>query len=296
MLNPEKKAGRAFLSIDFEDSSYDFKRALNLPYDSGLRIDSLWDAYESIERFCHSDLGGARLTFFCTGNVASMCPEIISRISFDGHEIGCHYYNHDLAYKDSPKIFEENLKRAIDALEVASNQRIRGFRAPKFSLRRQDFEHYKILERLFDYDSSLNFSSIPELEEFRVRSGIFDLAIFPVSSQKIIESLFPVKTGGTYLKLLPSWVTLRAMNKCKQSGFLPMVYLHPYEFVSDCSFYVPLCEMGGLSTYSKLYWLIRQSQWHWVGNKSVKQKLKRIFDSYEVGGRMSSLVQPIAAS
>ena len=67
------------------------------------------------------------------------------------------------------------------------------------------------------------------------------------------------------------------------------VYLHPYEFVSDMSFYTYWKEMNGLSFLKKIYWLFRQSQWHIVGNKSVLKKLEKIFSKYKNGGKLNEI-------
>lgn len=279
-----------YLSIDFEDFSHDFKRERGIDRDGSMRTDALWKSYEAIENFCQKHLNGARLTFFTTGILAKKCPEIVAKIAADGHEVACHYYYHDLAYKDSPADFELNLRKGIEYLENASGQKVLGFRAPVFSVRSTDYEHYKVLEKLFVYDSSLNCSAPSEVEAFRAASGIHKLILYPVISTKIYPLLPAVRTGGTFLKLFPLSVTLKALKAGTEAGIIPLVYLHPYEFVSDASFAVGMDEMESLGTLQKIKWSLRQKQWHTVGNTTVESKLKAIFSQYSAGGPMKNLL------
>jgi hypothetical protein len=282
--------GAAWLSIDFEDIAHDFRREHGIDPDGPVRVDALFASYEAIETFLRAELGGLRLTFFTTGIVAAKCPEIVAEIAGDGHEIACHYHFHDPARLDSPYAFDANLARAIDALEAASGQRVLGFRAPRFSLKAADTAHFRILERRLAYDSSLTAASAAEVEAMRRVLGLERLRLFPVAREKASRFLPPVKTGGSYLKLFPAAVTLRAMDMAARAGLTPMVYLHPYEFVADRSFQVAMRDMDGMSAPRRLYWALRQSQWHSAGNRSVLGKLRRIAAAWRLGGLMRNLL------
>ena len=281
---------KAYLSIDFEDFSHDLKRWLGVEHDGALRKEALWHAYETIDGFCRADLGGARLTFFCTGIVAEKCPEIVQRIARDGHEVACHYYFHDAVYGDAPAIFEANLRRAIDTLEAASGQKVLGFRAPMFTLRASDHEHYRVLAKHLAYDSSLTVASAAEVEAFRQASRIEGLTLLPVVRRRVVPGLPAMRSGGTFLKLFPLALTLKALREGETAGLLPMVYVHPYEFVADRSFHVPMRELDGLRGRDRLYWSLRQAQWHALRNRSVMPKLRRIFRAYAPGGPMRNLL------
>jgi len=280
----------AWLSIDFEDIAHDFKREHGIAADGPLREDALWRAYAAIEGFLQRDLGGVRLTFFTTGVVAAKCPAIVARIAADGHEVACHYHFHDPAHGDPPAAFEANLRRAIDALEAASGRKVLGFRAPRFSLGPDDAEHFRALERHVAYDSSLGVATAAELAAARTRLGLARLALFPVACVRVPGLPRPVRSGGSYLKLFPVSVTLAAMAAAAAGGLAPMVYLHPYEFVADRSFVVAMAEMQGLPRSRRLYWALRQAQWHVVGNRGVTAKLRRIAEEWRLGGPMRGLL------
>lgn len=280
----------AWLSIDFEDIAHDFKREHGIDLDGPVRADALHAAYAAIETFLRADLGGVRATFFTTGVVARKCPGVVARIAADGHEIGCHYDFHDPCRLDAPEAFDAALARAVDALETASGQRVLGFRAPRFSLRPSDAGHFRALDRRLAYDSSLKAASAAEAAAMAAALNLDRLALFPVAREKAAALLPPVKTGGSYLKLFPGSVTLRALDMAAAAGLAPMVYLHPYEFVADRSFHVAMAEMGGMALRRRLYWSLRQAQWHVVGNRSVKPKLRRIAAAWRLAGPMRGLL------
>jgi len=281
---------KAYLSVDFEDFSHDLKRWLGTERDGPMREPALRRSYEAIEGFCRSELGGARLTFFCTGILAEKCPEVVRTIAADGHEIACHYHFHDVAHDDPPALFEANLRRAIDALERASGQKVLGFRAPQFTVRPQDHAHYRVLAKLFAYDSTLTVADAAEVERFRNTVSVEGLALFPVVRRKVLPGLPAIRSGGTFLKLFPLALTMKALADGERAGIAPMVYVHPYEFVHDGSFHVPMRELAGLGRRDRLYWSLRQAQWHRLRNRSVIPKLARIFRRWEPGGPLRTLL------
>lgn len=281
---------KAWLSIDFEDIAHDFKREFGLAHDGSMRETALWRAYDAIETFCQRDLGGARLTFFTTGILAEKCPGLVARLARDGHEIACHYHWHDMARDDPPDVFEANLRRAIDALETASGQRVLGFRAPRFSLGIADVAHFGVLERLFAYDSSVTLRDTADLEAFRAAVGIERLVLLPVTKRKVWRGLPPLRTGGAHLKYAPASVTCRSLDLAARGGLAPMVYLHPYEFVADGSFRFPLSEMTGLAPRRKAFLWARQVHCHVLGNAGVPDRLRAIFRQFAPGGTMRELL------
>jgi hypothetical protein len=281
---------KAWLSIDFEDIAFDFKREFNIPQDGSLREDALWRAYAAIEDFCQRDLGGARLTFFTTGIVAEKCPGVVARIAADGHEIACHYFWHDPCRTDSPEVFEINLRRAIDALEAACGQQVLGFRAPRFSLEASDTAHFQALEKHLAYDSSLTITDAAQVQGLRAATGVERLALFPVMRRKPAPGLPALRTGGAALKYAPPALTVASLRRAAQAGLAPQLYLHPYEFVADQSFRFPISEMGNLALKRKLFLWARQTHCHVIANAGLPEKLRRIATQVEIAGPMRELL------
>ena len=280
---------KVYLSIDFEDFHHDFKRELGLNDNNHINEEALWRSYEIINNFLEVSLDSSKITFFCTGIMATKCPDLIRKISDDGHEIACHYYYHDSIRNEGLEKFEKNIILAINELEKCSNNKVTGFRAPGFSIEITDIDHFKIISKYFMYDSSLNIQEESELENLKQLINSSEFKFIPVIAEKPYLGFPYMKSGGSYLKLFSVHFALKVISKNLLNNRVAQVYLHPYEFVSDMSFYTYWKEMTGLSFFKKIYWLFRQSQWHIVGNKSVLKKLEKIFSKYKNGGKLNEI-------
>ena len=281
---------KAWHSIDFEDIAHDYKREFGIRQDGSLRVDALHRSYAAIEAFAQDHLGGARLTFFTTGIVAEKCPGIVARIARDGHEIACHYFWHDPCRLDPPEIFETNLRRALNALETAGDQKVLGFRAPRFSLRPGDRAHFAVLQRLFAYDSSLTIGEDDDPAALRAATGVEALTLLPVLRRRPAPFLPHLRTGGAGLKYAPVPVTIAGLARMAEMGLAPQLYLHPYEFAADQAFSFPVSEMGGIAHRQKLFLWARQTHCHVIGNAALPGKLRRIVREVEIAGPMRELL------
>ncbi len=279
-----------YLSIDFEDYTHDYQRMLGVSKPRQTP-DALWKAYERIDQFSQQCLDGAKLTFFTTGQVARDYPEIVRQIADDGHEVGCHYNEHDDVFTHNRETFRANLEIAIDKLSAASGQTIKGFRAPNFSIGGSCADWaYEELAKLFVYDSSYVRSEIaatrhePQLLRFEDATlhefAIYRRQLFPGFAVRVM--------GGTYLRLLPTSLVMKLLNEAWDQGYLGQVYLHPYEFLWDHEQWSRFSDLKELTTRKRYYWWARQHQWHTVGNAGVMDKLARIFNDFEHPGPMGA--------
>jgi hypothetical protein len=279
------------LSIDFEDFTHDYKRKYGLAHPE-MNVDSLWIGYEKIKSVLN-DLGiNNGVTFFTTGILADTVPDLVKQVSDDGHEVGCHYYYHDLMYRDSIETVAKNLDRAIETLTKASGQTIRGFRAPEFSIRATDKDIYKEIAKRFEYDSSFvpyDQQSAKTVEDYFL-SIDGNLKEFPVYAKKSFAGRMNYRSGGTYLKFFPVEMTVATMNEAHSKGFVPMVYIHPYELLTESEFWVPWNELDTLPPIKRLKPYVRQIQWLKVQNKTVFPKLRSICKRFEHQGPMRNLM------
>ena len=280
-----------YFSIDFEDFTHDYKRRYGAAQPE-MNIDSLWTSYEKIKSVLNDLEIKNGLTFFTTGILAERAPDLVKQISDDGHEVGCHYYYHDPVYRDSIDSIAQNLDRAVDALSKASGQTIKGFRAPEFSIRDTDKDIYKEIAKRFEYDSSFvaGESQSPETVKEYFLSIDERLSEFPVYAKKSFAGKMNFRSGGTYLKFFPVDMTVAAMREAHSKGFMPMVYIHPYEFLSGSEFWIPWGELDTLPPAKRLKPYARQIQWLKVRNKSVIPKLKHICNRFEHQGPMRNLL------
>lgn len=278
-----------FLTIDFENKRYDLARQLGIKKKIETKEHILWEAYNNINQFLEKSLVNGKITFFCTGNLTKSCPDLIKKISSDGHEIASHYYNHDLIYRESLKDFEYNIQKSIDVIQSATNREVFGFRAPFFSINNENLGHYKILSKYFKYDSSLNLDNYKDVLRFTSKLNNEKFKLFPVISSKVSFFLPKIKLGGTYLKLLKVDFMLKLIKKSQANNIVPVIYLHPYEFINDKQLDLNWEELRELGAIKQIYWYLNQKKWHNNKNKTVVEKLDNIFQFNINGNTMKEL-------
>lgn len=182
-----------------------------------------------------------RATFFILGWVAERFPEMVRRITNDGHEIATHGYAHDMVYTQSPEVFEHDLAQSVTILEQISGTRVIGYRAPTYSIIEDSFWAFDILIRHnFHYDSSVfpivhDRYGVPDSERFPhviTREGVGEIYEFPLSTLRVWKWNFPV-AGGGYMRLLPYWVLKHAVASLNRQKRPAIIYLHPWELDPD---------------------------------------------------------------
>ena len=278
-----------YLSIDFEDFSHDLQRALGVKKPK-TRRDALVLSIRRIMKTVKTSPGSDRLTFFTTGQVARDHGEIIKELSDNGHEIGCHSYYHDNVHQSGRQRFASDLDKAIEVISKSSGKPVYGFRAPSFSICPEDSWAYEELSKRFLYDSSF-VSETRDQPNNTTDTKIFGdkkLIEFPVFSCRILPGFNARVIGGTYLKVLPLSTIIKLMNKAIEAGFLPLIYLHPYEFLSDGEFWVKSSDLKEVSVIRSIYWQIRQNQWLTIWNKNLLYKLSEILKIFPNQGTMLS--------
>ena len=177
-----------------------------------------------------------RATFFVLGWVADRHPELVREIAAAGHEVGSHGYAHRLLHRQSPDEFAADLARSLAVLRDALGDAGAplGYRAPGFSLTSRTLWALDILRAQgVRYDSSLqpglthrrNGAYGASRFATRLDAGLWE---FPVSTVRLAGYNCPV-AGGAYFRLLPLWVTRRAIDRINAEGRPAVVYLHPWE-------------------------------------------------------------------
>lgn len=191
---------------------------------------------ELFERHC------CRATFFVLGWVAEREPSLVKDIVRAGHEVGCHSYAHRRVSTMTPEEFREDLRRARQAIEDVGGVRVSGYRAPTFSIGRDNLWALQVLaEEGFLYDSSFfpirhDFYGFPEAPRFAHRRDLpsgRSIVEIPMSTVQLWGLNLPFGGGG-YLRLLPMSYTRWAMRQIHCEERQPMVvYFHPWELDVD---------------------------------------------------------------
>ena len=179
---------------------------------------------------------GARGTFFTLGWVAQKNPALVRAIVEAGHELASHGWGHERVTTLTPAQFRESVRDSKAILEDVSGQRVRGYRAPSFSIIRGGEWALDILvEEGYDYDSSL-------FPIFRSGYGYAGgeagphvihrppgrLAEFPPATIGARPLLFPAG-GGAYFRLFPYRLTKMAFSSAEAQGIPATFYIHPWE-------------------------------------------------------------------
>jgi polysaccharide deacetylase family protein (PEP-CTERM system associated) len=180
----------------------------------------------------------ARGTFFVLGWVAAQRPRLVQRIVQAGHEIGCHSFAHRLIYSQTRAEFAQDVGRAKRTIEDAAGQRVRGYRAPSFSVvERTLWALDVLLEQGFTYDSSIfpirhhlyGMPTAPRCPHRRRTPAGASIWELPPATVRYLGAALPV-AGGGYLRHLPPRVMQWGIQRLNHVERTPaVIYLHPWE-------------------------------------------------------------------
>jgi polysaccharide deacetylase family protein (PEP-CTERM system associated) len=193
--------------------------------------DSLDQVLNLMSRFSQS------ATFFVLGCVAHSHPDLVARILADGHEVASSSYWPRSLHGMLPEEFREDLARTREALRAAGARSIKGFRASRGWLRRDDLWALDVLaEEGYAYDSSMN----PALRRFPGEPGRYRIHTHRTGSGLAITEL-PVSTvgilgcrlaisGGNWVRQFPHTVLSRVVAARSRRSHEPLVfYFMPWE-------------------------------------------------------------------
>ncbi len=177
---------------------------------------------------------GVKGTCFILGWVADKCPALIRRIAEAGHEIASHGYGHDLIYSLTHEQFREDIRRAKALVEDQTGARVRGYRAPSFSI--TDWAIDILREEGFEYDSSAfptvahdRYGKLTGMDAGKpiteIRPGFHEVC---VSTLQLGSRGLPW-AGGGYFRLIPYPVFKRGVARILASGAPYVFYIHPWE-------------------------------------------------------------------
>lgn len=229
--------------------------------------------YEGVRRILDElDCRNLKGTFFCLGWLAENHPLIIKEIADRGHQIGCHSYQHELSHRLSEEEFIADTTKAKALIETVIGKKINIFRAPGFSITRNNTWALKALADMgFEYDCSMFPAShdyggmpsygkgVPKLID--LGDGRF-IKEFPINIHKVAGKNI-VFSGGGFFRLFPYWL----IKKWAKESVYMMTYFHPRDFDTGQPVVPNLPLMRRFKSY--------------VGIKGAFRKLKRLLDDFE---------------
>lgn len=181
-----------------------------------------------------------KTTMFIQGKFAETFPDIVKKINKHGHEIASHGFAHIEIFKQDRKEFKADLLDSKKLLEDLTSQKIIGYRAPDFSILRDNTWALEVLSEMgFEYDSSIfpvqhsrygihDFSLAPV--RIKLNNGLH-ITEYPLTAFTLFGRNIPV-SGGGYHRLLPGYIFRRIASKIMEDR--PFIfYCHPYEINSN---------------------------------------------------------------
>lgn len=162
---------------------------------------------------------GVKATFFCTANFAENAPDIIQRITDEGHEVACHGCDH---WNPQHTDFEQSKKR----VEKIAGRQVYGYRQPRMF----PVDDNEIKRMGYTYNSSLNPAFIPgrymHLNTPRIwfmKDGVMQI---PAS----VTPWFRIPLFWLALHNFPEWFYHAMVRRVLRHDGYFVTYFHPWEF------------------------------------------------------------------
>ncbi|MFP5409245.1 MAG: XrtA system polysaccharide deacetylase [Gammaproteobacteria bacterium] len=186
------------------------------------------------------DAADARATFFTLGWIAERYPQVVRRIVDNGHELASHGYGHQRASELTPAEFRDDITRAKALLEDIGGVAVRGYRAPSFSINRDNWWAVEELQNAgYVYSSSIypvkhDHYGMPDAPRFPHRpngeAGILEL---PPTTVPLFGRNLPA-AGGGWFRLLPYQMSRWMLRRVNAQDQAPcMFYFHPWELDAE---------------------------------------------------------------
>lgn len=178
-----------------------------------------------------------KATFFCVGQMAIDFPDVIKSIAIRGHEIGCHSHQHVWLNKMSREEVMNDTRKAVDALEQCVGEKVKSYRAPAFSIGKENLWAFEVLSACgIERDASIfpatrdfgGFSLFEENTPVLLKHNGVTLKEFPVSTTSIFGKKM-VYSGGGYFRFFPLAYILSQMKKQPYT----MTYFHIDDLIAE---------------------------------------------------------------
>lgn len=214
-----------------------------------------------------------KATFFVLGWVAERCPELVRKIVNQGHELASHGYDHCKVSELTPAQFKEDLIKSKKILEDLGGVKIKGFRAPSYSIGEENYWAFDVLQELgYVYSSSIypikhdlyGIPAAPRFEFYPLKRG--QILEIPITTVNFFGKNYPCGGGG-FFRLMPYGLSRMAITYVNKKENQPTVfYFHPWEIDPG----QPV--QSNLSLKSRFR--------HYVNLHAMKNKIKKLLQDF----------------
>jgi polysaccharide deacetylase family protein (PEP-CTERM system associated) len=211
-----------------------------------------------------------KATFFIIGWIAKENPGLVKEIADAGHEIGLHSYGHELIWQQTPNEFRQDLLRNIGVLEDQLGYKVDKYRAPGFSVKRNNLWAFDVMAEVgITTDASIfpaarthgGMPSFPYNFPCIIHRNGISMKEFPINYIRL-AGIRTVLTGGGYFRFWPYPV----IKKYTEASPYTMSYFHPRDFDTTQPF---LRDLGSYRRFRAYY-----------GLNNAQQKLERWISEY----------------
>ena len=213
-----------------------------------------------------------KATFFILGWVAEAFPDLIREIAKQGHEVASHGMNHRRASTQSRAELKEDISASLAVLEDLSGQKVKGYRAPSFSIGKKNEWAFELLVELgIEYSSSTypiehDLYGTPDWPRFLYKrpEGLIEI---PVPTIRKNDKNIGIGGGG-YFRLYPYFMSKKRIDTFHQQENQPYsFYFHPWEIDPKQP------KVSGASFKSKVR--------HYINLSRMEAKIERLLKDYE---------------
>ena len=247
-----------------------------------------YDTYDYYLNHILDKLGRLQLkgTFFCVGGMAREFPEVVRKIADRGHEIGCHSNEHVWLTKLSQNELLADTHAAVDSLEQCIGKKVLTYRAPAFSIGKNNKWAFEVLAECgIERDASIfpaardfgGFAEFGQKVPAIVKCGGIEIKEFPICTAHVLGKEVAY-SGGGYFRFFPLWFVKKEMKKAPYA----MTYFHIGDLVpgskgvmSKKDFEDYFKEPGTLTARYKRY--IKSN----LGKKSAFNKMLQLLSCYD---------------
>ena len=180
------------------------------------------------------DKHNAKATFFILGWVAERNRGLVRAVHAAGHEVASHGYAHAKASSQNPEAFLADISKAKSLLEDIIGDAVTGYRAPSFSIGKDNEWAFSALKQAGYQYSSSTYPVVHDLygtpdwpqQPYLRTEGIWECPM-PVLNKA--GKQWPI-AGGGYFRLLPYWLSKKCIDSYRKQSSTPyMFYFHPWE-------------------------------------------------------------------
>lgn len=177
---------------------------------------------------------GTKATFFTLGWIAERYPGLVQSIIAQGHELASHGYGHHRVTDLGRQGFRDDIHHAKCLLEDISGMKIKGYRAPSFSVGATNPWAFDALAEVgYQYSSSVypirhDHYGMPDAPRFPYYplSGLLEI---PVTTARLFSTNVPAGGGG-YFRLMPYLMSRWLLERVNSRDGQPAIfYFHPWE-------------------------------------------------------------------